>query len=92
MTRLLLAIGMTALVFGAPLATFAAEDTAAPPAQGQSATPKAEGCMPGGGCCGGSAACPAAKKEEGKEAGGCPCQKAKQAAEAAQQQQAPAAP
>ena len=90
MTRLLLAIGVTALVFGAPLATFAADETAAPASQGQPATPKLEGCMPGGGCCGGSADCPAAKQEAGKEAGGCPCQKAKQAA--AQQKQSPAAP
>ena len=91
MTRLLLAISATALVFGAPLATFAADETAAPASQGQPAAPKLDGCMPGGGCCGGSAACPAAKKEAGKEAGGCPCQKAKQAAQAAQQKQSPAA-
>lgn len=92
MTRLLLAVGLTALLFGAPLGTFAADDAAAPASEQQPATPKSEGCMPAGGCCGGSAACPAAKKAEGQEAGGCPCQKAKQAAEAARQQQSPAAP
>jgi hypothetical protein len=90
MTRLLLAISVGVLLFQAPLETFAADETAAPAAQAKPAAPKSDGCMPGGGCCGGSAACPAAKTDEGKQAGGCPCQKAKQAA--AQQKQSPAAP
>ena len=87
MTRLVMAIGASVWLLGAPLAALAADD-AAPASQGQPAAAKDAGCMPGGGCCG-SAACAAAKHEDTKEAGGCPCQKAKQAAK---QQQKPAAP
>ena len=83
MTRFVLAIGVSALLLTAPLGALAG-DTPAPAAQGQQAAPKDEGCMPGGGCCGGSASCPkAAHTDDGKAAGGCPCQKAKQAAEQA---------
>jgi hypothetical protein len=48
--------------------------------------------MPGGGCCGGNnASCPKAQAaDDGKGAGGCPCQKAKQAA--AEQAAPPAQP
>ena len=89
MTRLVLVVGVSALLFGAPLSAFAGESPA-PAAQGaKEAAPKDEGCMPGGGCCGGSAACPKAKRaENGLVTGGCPCQKAKQA----QQAPPPAAP
>lgn len=87
MTRFLLAIGVSAMLLAAPLGAFA-DDAPAPATQGQQAAPADEGCMPGGGCCGGSAACPKAERgEDGKAAGGCPCQKAKQAA----QQAAPSA-
>jgi len=82
MTRFVLAIGVSALLLTAPLGALAG-DTPAPAAQGQQAAPKDEGCMPGGGCCGGSASCPKAAAAEGDKAGGCPCQKAKQAAEQA---------
>lgn len=88
MTRLVMAIGASALLLGAPLAARAAEE-AAPASQGQPAASKDAGCMPGGGCCG-SASCTAEKHEDSKATGGCPCQKAKQAAE--QQKKKPAAP
>jgi hypothetical protein len=88
MTRLVLVIGVSALLFAAPLGALAGESPA-PAAQGQQTAPKDEGCMPGGGCCGGSTACPKAKRaEDGRATGGCPCQKAKQAA----QQTPPPAP
>jgi hypothetical protein len=90
MTRLVMAIGASALLFGAPLTAFAADETA-PASQGQPAASKEAGCMPGGGCCG-SPACAAPKHEDAKAAGGCPCQKAKQAAEQQQKQQQPPAP
>ena len=90
MTRLVMAIGASALLLGAPLMALAAEE-AAPASERQPAVGKDAGCMPGGGCCG-SAACTATKHEDAKAAGGCPCQKAKQAAEQQQKQQKPAAP
>jgi len=82
MTRLVLAIGVSALVLVAPLGAFAGDTPT--PAQEKQAAPVTDGCMPGGGCCGAGAACPKAMPAEGgKAAGGCPCQKAKQAAQQA---------
>jgi hypothetical protein len=82
MTRLILAIGTAALLLGAPLGAHAT-DAAAPAAETGQAASKDEGCMPGGGCCGGSAACPKAERTADGKSAGCPCQKAKQAAEQA---------
>jgi hypothetical protein len=88
MTRLVLLVGVGALLFAAPLGALAG-DSPAPAAQEQRTAPKVEGCMPGGGCCGGSTACPKAERaKDGRVTGGCPCQKAKQA----QQAPPPAAP
>jgi hypothetical protein len=78
---------MNLVLLGTAPSMFAA-DTAAPAAatQGESAA-AGDGCMPGGGCCGGSANCPKAPRgDDGKVAGGCPCQKAKEAAKQAEQQ------
>jgi hypothetical protein len=87
MTRLVLAIGLSTFLMAAPLGALA-DEAPAPAPQGKPAAPATEGCMPGGGCCGAGAACPkAVTADEGTAAGGCPCQKAKQAAE----QAAPAA-
>jgi hypothetical protein len=87
-----LAFGVSAFLFAVPPAALAGDTAAAPAAEGEQAAPNAEGCMPGGGCCGGSnASCPKAQAaDDGKGAGGCPCQKAKQAA--AEQAAPPAQP
>jgi len=87
MTRLGLLVGVSGLLFAAPLGALAG-DSPAPAAQEQRTAPKVEGCMPGGGCCGGSTACPKAERAKDGLTGGCPCQKAKQA----QQATPPAAP
>jgi hypothetical protein len=78
MTRLLVSTLLLLSLVG-PLPARAGDPAAPAPA---ATAPDGEGCMPGGGCCGGSAACPKAPRDaQGKVEGGCPCQKAKAAAQ-----------
>jgi hypothetical protein len=89
MSRLLLA-SIMALSLATPFQALA-DDTAAPVTSAPAAATQTDGCMPGGGCCGGSAACPKAPRDaKGKVSGGCPCQRAKAAAQ--QGSQPPANP